>query len=65
MKGALAATWLWFSWDTCLWSPEVSCERSSHPAAAVLGGKRGVPSEPSCLSLPSPGAKCLSGRVLG
>ena len=53
MKGA-AASWLWLSWDTCLWSPEVSCEESNYPAATVLEGKTGMPNEPGCLSLPSP-----------
>lgn len=64
MKGA-AASWLWLSWDTSLWSPEVSCEESNYPAATVLEGKTGMPSEPGCLSLPSPDPEHLRGPTLG
>ena len=46
----------WLCWDTCLWSPEVFCEESSHTEAPVLEGKREMLKELSCWSLPSPGA---------
>lgn len=56
---------LWLHWNTCLWSPEVSCEESSYPEATMLEAKRGMPDEPNCLSLSSPGAEHMSDRAFG
>lgn len=62
VEGAMAATWLWLYCDVCLWSPEVFCEESCYNEATMLEGRSEMLQELSCLSVPTPGTRLLSGR---